>query len=71
MAKEFAYPKTLDPDDVGGRPQNGMSLMDHFASQALNGYLSSMPEGVSFNDDSVANICYNLAEAMMRRRKAT
>lgn len=69
--KIYAYPKTLDPDEVQDtKKQNGMTLVDYFAGQALCGFLASMPEGHSVNDVAAARICYDTAEAMIAARKA-
>jgi hypothetical protein len=50
----------------------GMSLRDWFAGQALNGYLASWKDEVPsefFKPEYVANTCYGFADAMIAARK--
>ena len=47
-------------------PEEGMTLLDHFAGQAMSSYPSSYPEGVHEN---VAEWCYDRAEAMIAERE--
>lgn len=62
-----AFPRT---GDEGGGWQNGMSLRDWFAGQALAGYMASLREAVG---DHVARVgaeeSYRIADAMLMARK--
>ena len=45
----------------------GMSLRDYFAATALSGLLQE--SNVSYDDDAIAQLAYQLADAMMEARK--
>lgn len=66
-----AFPIVESHPTYGTRIESGMSLRDWFAGMALQGNLA----GVSGNDDftvnakSMANWCYELADAMLAERK--
>lgn len=47
--------------------QNGMDLRDYFAAKALTGLLTEA--SVDYKDDAIAELAYNLADAMMIARK--
>ena len=47
--------------------QNGMDLRDYFAAKALTGLLTEA--SVDYKDDAIAELAYNLADAMMKARE--
>lgn len=49
-------------------PTMGMSLRDYFAGQALEGILTTNPQGLSTAD--LAKEAYQYADAMLKARKA-
>jgi len=48
--------------------QTGMTLRDYFAAKAMQGFLATVKVGCP--DDLIAVDAYNLADAMMKARKA-
>jgi hypothetical protein len=52
-----------------GWHNDGMSLRDWFAGQALAGLLSGLPPGGEIPDPQLAGECYRAADAMLRERK--
>jgi hypothetical protein len=71
-ASEFTANGTLpDGNDLGA--QDGMSLRDYFAAQALNGLIQFQAElrGVGGQEiaDLTAQAAYALADAMLNARK--
>jgi hypothetical protein len=52
--------------EFGTRPEDGLTLRDYFAMEALGGILAD-PEATG-NADELADISYNYADAMLRRR---
>jgi hypothetical protein len=46
--------------------QDGMSLRDYFAAQALAGYVDE--EGNPYNESEIAEWCYKVADAMLAER---
>jgi hypothetical protein len=66
MNDEAAFPVAVpaDWDSV----QNGMSLRDYFAGQAMVGMLSGREPDTEFAYRSLAAISYCYAEAMMQER---
>ena len=67
-----AFPRPLSklsPEEVSGE-QDGMSLRDWFAGQALAGiaHLYDSPTAPT-RDDAAAESAYMLADAMLRARK--
>lgn len=77
-----AFPRPHSPNPHGGMddgPEEGMSLRDWFAGQALVGWLASFDEGIAASYDSepeawkehqqeVAKVCFGYADAMLRER---
>jgi len=53
------------------KPQDGMSLRDYFAAQALTGMLANQGDSVKDNDAirAIAGFSYDLADAMLEARK--
>ncbi len=49
----------------------GMTLRDYFAGQALAGHLShpELPTLLSLDHENTAQLCYSLADAMLRERE--
>jgi len=50
------------------RYRDGMTLRDYFAAQALSGLINYSPE--PNEHESIARLCYSLADAMMKAREA-
>lgn len=63
-----AFPRTPFTDYSSQRlsceAQDGMTLRDWFAGNAINGVLAL----ASKNDDGIAKECYRLADAMIKER---
>ena len=55
------------PQGLGGRMEFGMTLRDYFAAKALIGLLQEA--NAHFADDAIAELAYQLADAMMEARK--
>jgi len=49
--------------------QDGMSLRDWFAGQALAGWMASTPESLAVNEHEYATLAYVLADEMLEARK--
>jgi hypothetical protein len=47
--------------------EDGMDLRDYFAAKALTGLLTEA--SVDYKDDAIAELAYNLADAMMKARE--
>jgi hypothetical protein len=47
--------------------QNGMTLRDYFAGEALSGLINYSPEPDEHK--AIAELCYSLADAMLRARE--
>lgn len=68
-----AFPETRWDDKTRQDVQwTGMSLRDYFAAKALAGAFASDCEGFWFNGDygSRAEVCYKMADAMLKARSA-
>jgi hypothetical protein len=68
-----AFPVPAQPDPNGGMltwNSEGMTLRDHFAGQALQGYLASFPGHCEPAEvaSTIAEDCYKLADAMLAAR---
>jgi hypothetical protein len=64
-----AFPRSAAEHSQGGHyEQDGMSLRDWFAAQAMNGIISVAPfkDGVTYRQ--VAGTCYEWADAMLAAR---
>lgn len=54
--------------------QDGMTLLDYFASKAINLFeldednIKAIKKGAKPNHSLVAGVCYDLAEAMLKER---
>lgn len=55
-------------NDCASHVQEGMTLRDYFAGQALAGYQASLTDGCSVSHDACAAACYELADAMLAAR---
>ena len=55
------------PTSNGGRPDDGMTLRDYFAGQAIIAYHA---DGNFSASEDVANWCYKIADAMLEAREA-
>lgn len=72
-----AFPTTMQHDLNGEAmtvPQPGMSLRDHFAGLAMQGWLASFERGerhpiTTGNASWVASVSYQMADAMLEARK--
>ena len=64
-----AFPSTIQyfPDDKNANEEQGMTLRDWFAGQALTGMVSYVVEGATF--ENVAEDAYKAADAMLRARE--
>ena len=58
-----AFPTWIQNDSM----MPGMSLRDYFAATALSGLLQE--SNVSYDDNALAELSYQLADAMMEARK--
>lgn len=47
----------------------GMTLRDYFAGQAMAGMLASETNGTAYNRQTIANLCYGVADAMIAERE--
>lgn len=66
-----AFPKL---SEIGYPSQNGMSLRDYFAAEALNGICANSLAnyGMISNNaepDYIAKRCYQIADAMLKQRE--
>jgi len=50
------------------RYRDGMTLRDFFAAKALGGLINYSPE--PYEHESIARLCYSLADAMLKAREA-
>jgi len=55
------------PTSNGGSPDDGMTLRDYFAGQAIIAYHA---DGNFSASEDVANWCYKIADAMLEAREA-
>lgn len=67
----YAFPQhTLEPNPNGGEPriiwQEGMTLRDYFAAQAMQGIQSR----VNWDIKDIAVLAYDQADEMMKAREA-
>lgn len=46
--------------------QEGMTLLDYFAGQALIGYAT---DAIGLSSERMAELCYDMAEAMLKERE--
>ena len=69
-----AFPKAghewSDMEWVPAPDQTGMTLRDYFAAKAMQGLLSGLESGNEHQVILIPNIAYELADAMLRERKA-
>lgn len=61
-----AFPQVIP--DGGFAAQDGMTLRDWFAGQALAGLLGGRTQGARFTPDEVARHAYTVARAMLEER---
>jgi hypothetical protein len=67
-----AFPSTIQyfPDDKNANEEQGMTLRDWFAGQALAGVTSSVNDEISVGQvEGIAEIAYALADAMLKARE--
>lgn len=67
-----AFPAHWMNDEYGHERDNGMSLRDYFAGQALNGFITAHKDGQATefqNAEHVASWCYEWADAMLKARE--
>jgi hypothetical protein len=64
-----AFPSTIQyfPDDKNANEEQGMTLRDWFASQAMAGLVPYVVKGATF--ENVAEDAYKAADAMLRARE--
>lgn len=72
--QDLAFPFSPNQSISGGggsinmmMPDRGMTLRDYFAAKALSGLLKE--SNVNYADDAIAELAYQLADAMMEARK--
>ena len=66
-----AYPLNASISGVPVNKTAGMSLRDYFAGQALAGWFATQwPKGDDDERSEVAEICYEMADAMLEARNA-
>ena len=51
--------------------EGGLSIRDYFAAAALQGFVSSYPNGNAGDAEAIAQDSYTLADAMLAARKET
>lgn len=61
-----AFPRSGDAD-TGTSPQNGMSLRDYFAGQALIACILHQ-QAAQLNEKTIADCAYSYADAMLEAR---
>ena len=72
MKNIAAFPKTTEEceDEKTGivytEAQDGMTLLDYFAGQALVGHAT---EAIGISTERVAELCYDMAESMLKERE--
>jgi hypothetical protein len=65
-----AYPSGLDSSTETAWPVNeGMTLRDYFAGQALAGLIASKLHSLAFATQDDAAYCYGVADAMLAARE--
>jgi hypothetical protein len=64
----FPRPHSMGPAEHVWE-QDGMTLRDYFAGQALAGYMACASHPQAPNDETMARYCYNAADAMLQARK--
>ena len=70
-----AFPSGLidpsTPEDAVLPINNGMTLRDYFASKAMQGILTAtLTPNTVWSQDEAAETAYNVADAMLKARKA-
>ena len=63
-----AFPVSFGPDGTPGY-DDGMTLRDYFAGQALVGLVASKLHTLAFQPKDDASYCYALADAMLKERE--
>ena len=64
-SKEFLYKDNMDL--IGVKESFGMELRDYFAAKALQGLLTTVKDEQWLPQD-VAEVCYEVADSMMKAR---
>lgn len=64
-----AFPTQLDYGPNGTHTIDGMSLRDWFAGQAMAGWLASYGPDDAVKPKGVAELAYQVADAMLEARK--
>jgi hypothetical protein len=64
-----AFPNTLRIDDEAFASLRGMTLRDYFAAKAMQGALSSPNCPFEFDEDGLALMAYQVADAFLKARK--
>lgn len=62
-----AFPLPRNPN--GGPVNNGMTLRDYFAAQAMQGFIANKDRPTRFSPEEDASYCYAIADAMLEARK--
>jgi hypothetical protein len=70
---EPAFPVPVGEREFWDREENGspngMSLRDYFAAAAMQGFVSSYPNGAAGDAEAISHDSYTLADAMLAARK--
>ena len=66
MNDQAAFPVVVP--EAWDSVQNGMSLRDYFAGQALTGMLAGRNPNVAYTPEGAAERAYSIADAMMTER---
>jgi len=65
-SKEFLYKDNMDL--IGVKESFGMELRDYFAAKALQGLLTTVKDE-QWLPQEVAEVCYEVADSMMKARE--
>jgi hypothetical protein len=70
---EPAFPVPVGEREFWDREENGspngITIRDYFAAAAMQGFVSSYPNGEGGDADAIAHDSYTLADAMLAARK--
>ena len=62
----YAFPSGHNPKT--GRQEEGMTLRDYFAARAMEAYLGKIPLEVRVDAESLSQISFVMADAMLKAR---
>ncbi len=67
ISKHYVAKNVIAEDEV--KSVGGLSIRDYFAAAAMQGYVSSYPNGGAGDAEAIAEDSYTLADAMLAERK--